>query len=284
MDNTNPLVSIISPSLNQARFVRDAIESVAHQIYRPIEHIVMDGGSTDGTIDVLADRARAYGHVHWQSESDHGQSNAVNKGIGRSGGQVIGWLNADDFYCPDAIGRAVDALTSEPDVLAVYGHAWQTDEDGRPRRLFPATREHVPTCLRRELNYIAQPTVFIQRDALEQVGALSESLQWSMDWDLWIRLSERGRMRMLPIPLASMREHARTKTSVGGLARYREIVRMLRSHGVAWSAPAYRLYLASVVIDTVRWFVPRFSQRRSRMTDRQLRAAQSVYRWWERAV
>ena len=123
------LVSILTPSYNQGRFISDCIMSVANQTYRPIEHVVMDGGSTDETLAVLAGAPE---HLQWRSEADRGQSHALNKALAESNGEIIGWLNSDDAYADRrAVERAVQLFELHPDIGAVYGHSLMIDARNR---------------------------------------------------------------------------------------------------------------------------------------------------------
>jgi len=184
-----PLVSIVTPSYNQGRFIRETIESVLSQDYPHTEYMVIDGGSTDTTVAVL----RGYGQrFFWTSEPDRGQAHAVNKGWMMARGEVWGWLNSDDLYLPGAVGNAVDYLVSHPDVGMVYGEAYHVSEEGiiierYPTEPFDASRLG-DTC------YICQPTVFIRRTVVEDVGFLDESLNYCIDYDLWIRIAKRYRI------------------------------------------------------------------------------------------
>src|SRR5262249_50324954 len=125
-----PSISIVTPSLNQGRFIAATIESVASQSYKPFEHLVVDGGSTDGTLQVLR-RYASLAHLRWVSEPDYGQSDAINKGVGMVRGDVVGWLNADDLYYPGALAAIADAFARYPDADVVYGSGARIDEAGR---------------------------------------------------------------------------------------------------------------------------------------------------------
>src|SRR5438128_8552250 len=128
-----PLVSIVTPSYNQGRFIEDTIRSVLAQDYPNLEYIVVDGGSTDHTLDVLR---RYEGRLRWVSEPDRGQSEAINKGFRMARGEIVSWLNSDDTYVPGAIGKAVAHLGARPEVVMVYGEGYLLDEGGRVTRRF----------------------------------------------------------------------------------------------------------------------------------------------------
>ena len=223
-----PLVSIITPSLNQAAFIEAAIESVLTQDYPQIEYIVIDGGSTDGTLDIL----RRYGdRVRWLSEPDAGQSDAINKGFRLARGEIVAWLNSDDVYLPQAVSRAVRELQDHPQSALVYGQAEEIDRAGRV--IGPC--EYVePFDLHRLIHcfdYIVQPATFFRREAFVDVGGLDSSLHYCMDYDLWIKLALRYPVQYLPVMLARARLYPETKTASGGMERLDELERMIRRYG-----------------------------------------------------
>jgi glycosyltransferase involved in cell wall biosynthesis len=223
-----PLVSIITPSLNQAAFIGAAIDSVLAQDYPSIEYIVVDGGSTDATLDIL----RGYGsRIRWISEPDAGQSNAIDKGIRLTRGHVLAWLNADDVYVPGAVARAAQAFTQHPDCALVYGQAQDIDIHGH---VIGLSRQIEPWNMRRLLefgDFIVQPAAFFLRSAYDAVGGLDQSLHYCMDYDLWIKLGQRYSVQYLAQPLAQTRIYDTTKTSSGGLGRLIEIEAMVRRYG-----------------------------------------------------
>ena len=223
--SAGPLVTVVTPSFNHGRFIRETIESVLGQGYPNIEYLVMDGGSTDGTVAIL----RGYGdRVRWVSEPDRGQANAINKGWRRARGSILAYLNSDDTYLPGAVERAVERLHAEPDAALVYGEGYHVDEAGQIIERYPT--EPFKLARLEETCFICQPTVFVQHDVVERVGFLDESLNYCMDYDLWIRAARLGRFAYIPEYLATTRLHAGTKT-LGQRARvHAEIVRTVYRH------------------------------------------------------
>jgi glycosyltransferase involved in cell wall biosynthesis len=201
-----PLVSILTPSFNQGQFLGDCLASVATQTYPRIEHIVCDGGSTDGTLDVLE---RAGSHVLWVSEPDRGQSQALNKAFRLSSGSILGWLNSDDAYFgPTAVADAVDLFERRPEVDVVYGHSALVNADGLILHLLwspPFSYRLLHTT-----NFIIQPTVFIRRAAVQET-LVDESYDHSMDRELWLRLGRRVRFARLDGVVAIDRHHENRK-------------------------------------------------------------------------
>jgi glycosyltransferase involved in cell wall biosynthesis len=228
-----PLVSIVTPSLNQAQFIEATISSVLAQDYPRIEYIVADGGSTDGTLEILRSHDD---RLTWFSEPDCGQSHAINKGFSRARGQILAWLNSDDTYLPQAVSTAVNHLALHPDCAMVYGEGYLIDEAGRVTGRFPATRPFDLWQLVYVSDFILQQTAFFRRDAVEAVGGLDESLNWGMDWDLFIRIGKRFRVDYLPHYMANLREYRTAKTASGGIPRLRELARVMRRHG-SWRYP-----------------------------------------------
>lgn len=218
-----PLVSVVTPCYNSSRFLEETIRSVLTQDYERLEYIVVDGGSTDGTIRII----ERYGStIRWVSEPDHGQSEALNKGFRMATGEILGWLNADDVYLPGAVKRAVTFLREHPDTAAVYSDGLIIDADGR----FLGQWRGCDFSLRELLLgrcFICQPTIFMRRDAVEEVGWLDESLHYTMDYDLWLRLGLRTRLGYLPERGAAFRLHPFSKTCTQATAFHGERLRVL---------------------------------------------------------
>jgi glycosyltransferase involved in cell wall biosynthesis len=176
-----PLVSVVTPSYNALPYLVENIESVQTQNYPAIEHIVIDGASTDGTQEVL----QQYPHLVWVSEPDRGQSDALNKGFRQAKGDIIGWLNADDTYQPGAIAKAVEFLMAHPGVDIVYSDLQVIDESSRPVGITKS--QPFDLFLLPLKNYIKQPTIFMRRQVIEKLGGLNEDLHYVMDREFWLR-------------------------------------------------------------------------------------------------
>ena len=230
-----PLISIVTPSFQQARFLRESIESVAAQGRSDIEHIVIDAGSTDGSVEIL----KSYGErLRWISEPDQGQADALNKGFRMARGKIFAWMNSDDLLLPGAVDAAVEAFEADPRLGLVCGNGWILNEAGERISTFPYAE---PFNLKRLLGFgdtVLQQSAFFRREAFEAVGGLNESLQWTLDWDLFLRIGKRFPARTLTAEMGAIRVHDAAKTSTGGVERLAEIGRMLVSHG-AERSPAY---------------------------------------------
>ena len=225
MSAERPLVTIVTPSFNQGRFIRETIDSVLAQSYPAIEYLVMDGGSTDGTVAIL----REYGgRLSWRSDRDRGQAHAVNAGWQRGRGAIVAYLNSDDAYLPGAVERAVDALARDPGAGAVYGEAYHVDERGAILDRYPS--EPFSMARLEETCFICQPTVFLRRELVERVGYLDEDLRYSLDYDLWIRAGRVARFAFVPHYLARSRLHADAKTLKDRVPAHEEIMRTVRRH------------------------------------------------------
>lgn len=235
-----PTVTIVTPSFNQGPFIRATIESVLAQDYPRVEYIVMDGGSTDQTAAIAAE----YGsRLKWFSEKDRGQSHAINKGFQMANGEIVAWLNSDDILLPGAITRAVHAFAdSPPSIGGVYGEGYLMDREGRVTGRFPATEPFNLWKLTYMIDYILQQSTFFRRAAVADAGWLDESLHYTMDWDLLIRLGKRFGLRYFPDELGMIREYPEAKSFAGGGARLEEIRRLLERHTGIVQAPGYWIY------------------------------------------
>ena len=237
-----PLVSVLTPSFNQGVFIGDTLHSVACQTYHRIEHVVMDGGSTDGTLQLLE---RADDHVLWRSEPDRGQAHAVNKAFSRSRGDIIGWLNSDDAYFDcSVIQRVVDYLRLHPQVDVVYGHAARTAADGRVIWIIGVPRFTYARF--KKVNYLVQPAVFIRRTAVS-AHFLNEDFEFAMDWELWMRLAREGhRFARVNGVLAIDRSHPGRKNLTIAEVLGRDETRLGQMYGVRrqWYRPIWDRYFA----------------------------------------
>lgn len=223
--NEQPLVSIVTPSLNQARFIRATIESVLSQDYSNIEYLIIDGGSQDGTLEIL----NSYGgRIRWISEPDDGQAQAVNKGWKLARGEILGWVNADDLLAPDAVSRAVEVLQEQAHIIGVYGNCNFIDSAGKKIGEYGVRAYDYPALFIGSEDYIPQPSVFVRRGIVERIGFLNEEFHFVMDYDLWLRLGMVYTFAYEPKILASLRIHQQAKTgrALSGFAR--ELIKMTR--------------------------------------------------------
>jgi glycosyltransferase involved in cell wall biosynthesis len=198
----------VTPSYNKGRFIEETILSVKNQTYPKIEHIVIDGGSTDGTLDILKKYSDS---LIWISEPDRGQSDAINKGWRMSNGEILGWLNSDDTYMPWAVETAVKYLSEHLDVHMVYGRCNLIDEYGKVIGRCQATRFNLADIVCGRC-MVPQPTVFFRREVLDAVGYLDVNLHMAMDCDLWIRIGLKFKIEYLQQPIANFRVCAGTKS------------------------------------------------------------------------
>jgi hypothetical protein len=213
------MVSVITPSFNHAIFLRRTIESVFAQDYPNVEHIVVDGGSTDGTVELLREYGERFpARIRWVSEPDNGQSDALNKGIAMARGEMIGWQNSDDFYLPNTIGPLIRHLIQRPELAAVYGACQWVDVDGKQIGQFPAG----PFDFARLVEFCTIPnqSAFVRKDALLACGGINVKLHFAMDYDLWLRLGIGHKIEYLPGSCGAWRLHEVSK-SHSGMLRHR---------------------------------------------------------------
>jgi hypothetical protein len=226
----NLLVSVVTPSFNQAPYLEYTLQSVQAQDYPAVEHLVVDGGSTDGSVEII----RRYAHrlAWWVSEPDQGQAEAINKGMRRASGEIVAWLNSDDLYLPGAISRAVAALQANPELGLVYGDAVTIDLQGRPLNRLTFGDWGMEDLL--HFRIICQPAVFMRRQVLEQAGYLDPSYHMMLDHHLWVRMAALAPIQYIGggargkfIPLAAARHHPTAK-NVSQPARFAdETLRLL---------------------------------------------------------
>ncbi len=233
-----PHFSIVIPNLNQSDFLPDALESLCHQNVS-FALAVMDGGSSDGVGEIV----EKYSDIitYFQSGPDGGQAHAIREGFSRIDGEVIAWLNADDYYFPGALNKVLDFFEKNPGVDVVYGDAVHVRPDGAFISYFPAIEDFDSKKLPFSC-FICQPACFVRRSAYDAVGGINPALTYAMDWDLWCRLAACGaRFERLHDVLAAVRYYPETKTLSGGKRRYLEIWKIGRKYGgqllpVSWPA------------------------------------------------
>lgn len=201
------LVSIVIPSFNQVSYLETTLLSVLGQDYPRVETIVMDGGSTDGSADVIRSYEKRL--AYWVSEKDAGQADAINKGMARARGEIVAWLNSDDYYLPGAVRAALRAFERNPDALLVYGNMLAVDERGQTINSFRFKQLTLEDLL--SFQIIGQPAVFMRRAAFERAGGLDRSYHFLLDHHLWIRIAAQGRILHVPQTWAAARYHAEAK-------------------------------------------------------------------------
>jgi len=246
------LVSIVTPSFNQARFLERTIRSVLAQTDAEIEYLIVDGGSTDGSLEIIKKYAERL--AWWVSEKDKGQTDAINKGFAHAHGDVLAWLNSDDTYEPNAVNEAMAFLQSHPEAGMVYGDANFIDEDDRNIGRFPAMQTDY-TKLRRGYVHIPQQASFFRADLWRKVGPLDLSFYFAMDYDLWVRLAHVSPLVYLPGSVwANFRLHSDAKTISADDRCWPEMLRVHYRDGGSWLAPIVgKYYVRKVVAPLINW-------------------------------
>lgn len=239
-----PLVSILTPSFDQAAFLPDNLRSVACQTYPSVEHIVMDGGSTDGSVEILQVAGES---VCWRSENDEGQADAINKAFRESRGEIIGWLNSDDAYFDcHVIDDVVRYFLSHPDIDVVYGHCLQITGGGAAIQVLWAP--HFDAELQKAVNLQMQPSTFMRRRALSD-PLLDISFHFAMDYELWLRLAAEGhRFGRLNRILSVDRHQLERKSATIKEVNFADLERL---------RPMYDLHLGSEYDRQRSWFYRR---------------------------
>jgi glycosyltransferase involved in cell wall biosynthesis len=221
-----PFLSVVTPSFQQGEFLEETIQSVLGQSFGDFEYVVCDGGSDDGTIEVLR---RHEDRVRWVSEPDRGQADAVHKGISMTSGEVIAWINSDDVYLPGAFELVAEVFRRQPELSVAYFAADYIDENGavlepcltepwNPQRLF-------------DVCFVTQPAAFFRRELYERAGGLDRDLHYCLDYELWLRLAAYGPFLYVPIKVACSRLYPWNKTRARAVEHATEINDVLRRFG-----------------------------------------------------
>ena len=203
----HPLVSIVIPSYNQAAFLERTIKSALEQDYPRIEHILVDGASTDDSLEIIKKYCDRF--MWWVSEKDHGQGDAINKGMAHAKGEIVAWLNSDDCYLPTAVSAAVAAFESNPGAVMVHGDMLAIDENELVTNTFRFSQLTLEDLLCFQI--IGQPAVFMRREAFERVNGLDPDFHCLLDHHLWIRLAAQGMIMHVPQIWSAARYHTQAK-------------------------------------------------------------------------
>jgi glycosyltransferase involved in cell wall biosynthesis len=205
--DSKPLISIITPSYNQAGFLEACIQSVLTQDYTHIEYLIVDGGSQDGSVEII----RRYQDriTWWVSEKDKGQADAFNKGLNKATGKYIGWLNSDDLYMDNAVAQAIDFLEANPELAFVFGNVQSIDENGNITNIMRYSDWQLPDLMRFKM--IGQPAVFMRADLVKKVGGLDTGYHFLLDHQLWLKLAQEAPIRHVDRIWAAGRFHSQAK-------------------------------------------------------------------------
>ncbi len=215
---THPKISLVTPSLNQGQFIEETIQSVLSQNYPNLEYLVMDGGSSDQTLEILQ---RYSGQIVWSSEKDKGQANAINKGLRIASGDILAYLNADDLLLPGTLLKVAQEFLKHPDAMWVTGRCRIIDEKNREiRRLITAYKNTWLRMHRGSLllitDYISQPATFWRMEAFQTLGLFDENFHYAMDYEYWLRMNDRFQPVIIPEYLAAFRIHHQSKNIISG--------------------------------------------------------------------
>lgn len=214
-----PRITVVTPSYNQAEYLEETIRSVLLQGYPNLEYIIIDGGSTDGSVDII--RKYEPWLAYWVSEPDNGQSQAINKGWQRATGEICAYLNSDDLYLCHALNTVASYFKSQPETDLMYGDALYVDEIGTITGRCNTRPCDLETLL--QINRIPQPSAFVKTTSLLAAGLLDENLHLCMDYDLWLRIAAKGQIGFIPALLAGFRIHSESKTT-------RQVTKMYVEH------------------------------------------------------
>ena len=245
-----PLVSIITPSFNQAQYLEQTIQSVLEQDYPNLELIVIDGGSTDGSKAIIEKYAPRLSY--WQSQKDAGQTDAINQGFARAKGEVLAWLNSDDYLYTGAVTKAVEELRRYPQAALVYGNCDLVNGQGKFIKRFPAAQTDLVK-LRQGYVHIPQQAAFFLAEAWKRVGPLDPSFFFAMDYDLWTRLAKLGPVQYINAePWAAFRLHGDSKSIAADDRCWPEMLKVHYRDGGKVLSPIVAKYWIRKVSQPVR--------------------------------
>jgi len=205
-----PRITIVTPSYNQSQFIEETIRSVLLQGYPNLEYIVMDGGSYDGSVEII--RRYAQQVSHWESGPDGGQAAAIAKGFGKATGEILAWLNSDDCYLPGCLHTVAQVFKSRPALDFLVGSWVEVDESGHVIECHWPVTPNIPWLLEGGC-FVGQPACFWTRRAYERAGGIDTSFRFSMDYDLWLRILQCSHAASTTRPLASFRVHGTSKST-----------------------------------------------------------------------
>lgn len=223
--DTMTLVSIITPSYNQAKYLEQTMLSVLNQDHPHIEYIVVDGASTDGSVEIIKKYAGKL--AHWESAKDKGQAEAINKGFARATGEIVAWLNSDDYYLPGAVRAAVKVFEENPEVVLVYANMLAVDENGQTFNTLTYKQLTLEDLLCFQI--IGQPSVFMRRSALQKTSGLDLTFHFLLDHLLWIKIAKQGRILHVNETWSAARYHAEAKNVAKAAEFGREAFRILET-------------------------------------------------------
>jgi len=244
-----PKISVITPSYNQARFIEQTIQSVIDQNYPDLEFLVIDGGSNDGTLEILK---KYKSLLTWVSEPDFGQSHAINKGFKKATGDVVTFLNSDDLYEPETLHSVGHYFAAHPEAMWLSGKCINIDENGKEIR--QRIRLYKNFWLRlnnfsilKILNYISQPSTFWRRSALNKIGYLNDQLYYTMDYDYWLRLGQHYPLHVLYKDLSRFRIHSSSKSGTTTFRQFDEELKVVQQYYTGFPVFLHRLHRAFVI-------------------------------------
>ena len=240
-------ISIITPSFNQGKYIEDTIRSISGQGYENFEHIVVDGGSTDNTIEVL----KKNDHLKWVSEKDRGQTHAINKGLDMATGDILNYLNSDDMLSPGSLMKVNDYFRENSGTDLVYGNCTMVDDKGKEIKLRRSEDFDLQRFLYLGYSYIQQPTVFFRRGVFEEIGYFDEGLDFVMDYDYWIRTAIKNKeLKYLDTELALMRIHGEAKTVSANKDMFKEAFKTSKKYGGSKIPRYYFHYIFWFILTT----------------------------------
>lgn len=248
-------ITVVTPSYNQGKFIKRTIESVLSQDIQDLEYIVMDGGSTDETVEIL----KSYGNrITWKSEKDKGQTDAVNKGIKMASGDIIGWLNSDDIYYPGAITKVMEVFEEHPEINVVYGNANHIREDDSFIEEYYT--EDFDYERLKDICFICQPSLFFRKKLVDEYGYLDDKLQYCMDYDYWLRLGKGEKFYRLNELIAGSRLYDDNKT-LGARRKVHEEMLTMQEKNLGKASEKWIYNLAHVIVDEMG--IPRIKDERT---------------------